>query len=147
MQQQLMNHSPDLAKLQVEGFDIMVDGAYLFVRNLPYVDLNKTIKYGTLICLINWASPTRTGTPFDHTSYFCGERPCDFLGNPIRGLVNNSNKQQLTDKITADHYFSSKPSSGNYADNYEKVSTYAKIIGSHAQALDSTVTWKPLKDN
>ncbi|MBD1395134.1 DUF6791 domain-containing protein [Mucilaginibacter glaciei] len=145
MQQQLISLSPDLARLEAEGFDISVDGAYLITRRLPYVDAQKKVQYGTLICVLTLATPTRTGQPQDHTSYFCGETPCDSLGVGLTGLVNNSNKQQLTNMLVADHYFSSKPASGNYPDFYEKVSTYAKIIGVQAQAIDPAVTWKPLK--
>lgn len=145
MQQPLISHSPDLAKLDDEGFDIVVNGSYLIVHSLPYVDGQKTIRYGSLICILTLATPTRTGAPPDHTSYFCGDAPCDANGVLLSGLVNNSNKQQLTVEISADHYFSSKPSAGNYVDYYEKVVTYARIMGSQAQALDPKVSWKQKK--
>jgi hypothetical protein len=64
----------------------------------------------------------------------------------LTGLVNSSNYVQLTPEISGDHYFSSKPPTGNYSDYYEKIATYAKIIGSQAQAIDPSVTWKPLKN-
>lgn len=147
MQQQQINHNKDLTRLQSEGFDITVDGVYLITRHLPYVNSKKEIKYGVLVCLLALYSPTKTGPPQDHTCFFCGETPCDITGKELTGLVNNSRKQFLTNTITADHYFSSRLSTGDYPDFYEKVNTYAKIIGSQAQALDFTVTWKPFKNN
>jgi hypothetical protein len=147
MQQQLINHSADLKRLQDEGFDILVDGGYLLTRRLPYVNSEKAIQYGTLVCVLTLATPTRTGQPPNHTAYFCGSTPCDAAGVALDSIINQSNKQQLNTQLTVDHYFSSKPASGNYPDYYEKVATYAKILGSQAQALDPSVTWKPLNQH
>lgn len=146
MQQQLINHSPDLFKLRNEGFDITVDGGYLITRHIPYVTSDKVVQYGTLICILTLATPTRTGIPPDHTIYFCGTTPCDFNGVALSSVINNSSKQRLTNELTVDHYFSSKPRNGNYPDYYEKIATYAKILGSQAQVLDSAATWKPIKN-
>lgn len=147
MQQLLINHSPDLKKLQDQGYDILADGGYLFTRHVPYLDANRTIKYGSLVCLLTLATPTRVGRPQDHTIYFCGEVPCDAQGVALHAVINESRRQQLTQTIAIDHYFSSKPPTGNYSDFYEKVSTYAKILGSQAQAIDPSITWTPLKIN
>jgi len=146
MQQQLISHSPDLKRLQDEGYEIAVDGAYLFTRNLPYLNSDKHVLYGTLVCLLTLATPTRAGSPQDHTIYFIGAIPCDADGNALTAIINQSLKQQLTNTLTVDHFFSSRPPSGNYPDFYEKISTYAKILGSQAQSIDPAVTWKPLKN-
>jgi hypothetical protein len=145
MQQQLISHSPDLKRLQDEGYEIAVDGAYLFTHHLPYLNSDKCVQYGTLVCLLTLATPTRAGIPQDHTIYFKGATPCDADGKALIAIINQSHTQQLTNTITVDHFFSSKPPSGNYPDFYEKISTYAKILGAQAQSIDSTVTWKPLK--
>lgn len=146
MQQQLINHSPDLKKLQDQGYDILTDGGYLLTRHVPYLDANLTVKYGTLVCLLTLVTPTRAGSPQDHTIYFCGEVPCDAQGIALHAVINESRSQQLTPDIAIDHYFSSKPPSGNYPNFYDKVSTYAKILGSQAQAIDPSATWTPLKN-
>jgi hypothetical protein len=146
MQPQLISHSPDLARLLAEGFDIEVNGSYLITRRLPYVNSQRTVQYGTLICILTLTTPTQTGTPPDHTCYFRGETPCDIAGVALMGLVNSSYHVQITPEISGDHYFSSKPSTGSYLNYYEKVATYAKIIGSQAQAIDPSVTWKPLRN-
>src|ERR1035437_4110987 len=99
MQQELINHSPDLMKLLEGGYEFEVIGGHLLVHHIPYLNNDKVIKLGTLVCVLTLASPTRTAQPQDHTIYFCGETPCDVNGNPLTAIINNSNNQQLTGTI------------------------------------------------
>lgn len=145
MQQQLINHNPDLNRLQEDGYDIAVFGGYLVVRQIPYVTPSKQLDFGTLICVLNYAGPTKISPPPDHTIYFCGETPCSSDGTPLNSIINNSQRQQLTAELLATHYFSSKPLSGNYPNYYEKIRTYAEILSIHAKAIDKSVTTKPFK--
>lgn len=148
MQQQLINLSPDLKKLQDEGYQIEVKGGgHLVAHHIPYVNLNKEVKFGVLVCPLTLASPTRTGIPPDHTISFCGELPCDSKGNPLTAIINHSNPTPLTEGIIANHYFSSKPVTGNYPNYYDKIRTYAEILSIHAKEIDNTVTTKPNKIN
>lgn len=142
MQQQLINHSPDLKKLWDEGFELEVNGGHLLVHHIPYLNSSLEIKYGTLVSVLTLSSPTRTAPPQDHTIYFCGEVPCDVNGVSLIAIINNSNKQKLSESIVADHYFSSKPLKGNYPDFYEKIRTYSEILCSQAKAIDKSVTTK-----
>lgn len=143
MLQQLINHSPDLKKLSDEGFDIEVNGGHLLVHQIPYVNSKCEIKYGTIVAVLNFATPHKTGRPPDHTVHFCGDTPCDYKGAPLTAIINNSNTNKLTDTITVNHYFSSKPACGYYSDYYEKISTYAEILTSQARKLDQNVSSKP----
>ncbi|HEU5051541.1 MAG TPA: ThiF family adenylyltransferase [Hanamia sp.] len=143
MRQQLINHSPDLAKLSDEGFDIEIIGGHLLVHQLPYVTINCEIKYGTIVTVLNFATPDKVGRPPDHTVYFCGETPCDHTGAPLTAIINNSNEVKLTESITANHYFSSKPKCGYYQDYYEKINTYSEILASQARKLDANISNKP----
>jgi len=145
MPQQLINLNPDLNRLQEEGYDIEVKGGYLVVRQIPYATSTKNIAVGTLICILNYASPSRISTPPDHTIFFSGETPCNSDGQPLVAIINNSNRQQLTSELLATHYFSSKPLSGNYPNYYEKIRTYAEILSINAKAIDNSVTTKPFK--
>lgn len=145
MPQQLINHSPDLKRLQDEGYEFEVSGGHLIVHHIPYVNPEKEIKYGTLVCVLTLASPNRTARPPDHTIYFCGETPCNADGTALTSIINNSNRQQLTESILVNHYFSSKPASGNYENYYEKVRTYSEILSAQAKSIDNTVTTKPNK--
>lgn len=145
MLHKLINLNPDLNRLQEEGYDIEVKGGHLVVRQIPYATPLKSVAFGTLICVLNYASPTKISTPPDHTIYFNGETPCNANGQPLVAIINNSNRQQLTSELLATHYFSSKPLSGNYPNYYEKIRTYAEILSINAKAIDNTVTTKPFK--
>ena len=145
MQQQLISLNPDLNRLQEEGYDIEVKGGHLVVRQIPYATPSKNVAYGTLVCVLNYATPTKISTPPDHTIFFCGEMPCNSDGQPLVAIISNSNRQQLTSELLITHYFSSKPSSGNYSNFYEKIRTYAEILSINAKAIDIKVTTKPLK--
>ena len=138
MLQQLINHSTDLKKLLDEGYQIEVNGGYLLVHQIPFVNTNCQIQYGTIVTILNLATPDKVGAPPDHTVYFKGDAPCDTEGNELTAIINNSNATQLTDLILVNHYLSSKPKTGNYPDYYEKIHTYAEIISSYAKAIDSS---------
>ncbi|HEY4064668.1 MAG TPA: DUF6791 domain-containing protein [Puia sp.] len=144
MQQQLINLSPDLKRLQDEGYDLDVStGQFLLVRHIPYVTLSRQVKLGTIVCTLTLASPTRTAPPPDHTVYFCGEIPCEAGGLPLNAIINNSNRQQLRPGLFVDHYFSSKPASGRYDSYYDKIRTYAEILCAQAQVIDCHATCRP----
>lgn len=145
MQQQLINLNPDLHQLWIEGYDLEIIGGHLLVHRIPYVTVSKTVRYGTLVCVLTMASPTRTAPPPDHTIYFQGDTPCDAGGNALVAIINNSQQQQLTRALVVNHYFSSRPVSGNYANYYEKIRTYSEILSAQAKALDKHVTSKPNK--
>jgi hypothetical protein len=145
MHQQLINLNSDLNRLQEEGYDIEVKGGHLVVRQIPYATPTKNVAFGTLICVLNYASPTKISIPPDHTIYFNGETPCNANGQPLDAIINNYNRVQLTSELMATHYFSSKPLSGNYPNYYEKIRTYTEILSINAKAIDGTVTTKPFK--
>lgn len=144
MLQQLINHSPDINKLYVEGYDLeIIDDRFLLCHHIPYVTLTKQIKYGTLACALTLATPYRTSRPPDHTIYFIGETPCESTGLALNSIINNNNRQHLYGSIWANFYFSSKPVSGYYANYYDKIRTYAQILSSEARVINSAVTARP----
>lgn len=143
MQQQLINLSPDLLKLQEEGYQLEINGGYLIVHHIPYVNKIGEVKYGMFVCLLTLSGPNRVGIPKDHTIYFKGEVPCDSDSIPLNSIINNSQNVQLTENILVNHYFSSKPLSGKYSNYYEKIRTYSEILSSQAKAIDSLATSKP----
>jgi hypothetical protein len=143
MLQQLISHSPDIKRLVDEGYELEVSGAYLLVHHIPYVTSNRQVKYGSMVMVLTLASPNRTAPPQDHTVWFCGEKPCDAQGQVLVSIINSSGDQQITSTIRINHYFSSKPVSGKYADFYEKIRTYAEIMGSQARIVDPAASAKP----
>jgi hypothetical protein len=136
MQQLLIDHSPDLKQLQDSGYKLEISGGqFLLVHHIPYLNSWCEIKDGTLVCVLTLSTPTKTGPPHNHTAYFIGDTPCDSDGNALIGIINNSTIQKLSDNIVVNHYFSAKPPSGNYVDNYEKVRTYYMILSSQVDEL------------
>ena len=59
-------------------------------------------------------------------------------------IRHSSSEFKLADGITAQHYFSHKPSTG-CADYYEKVTTYANVISDQARAIDPKVDARTFK--
>jgi hypothetical protein len=139
MSQQLISRSPDLQRLRDEGYDIEVRSSYLLVKNVPYVNSRKEIKFGTLVSDLSLAGDVTT-TPGTHVAYFAGDHPCDKNGSELHRIKHGSARQQLGPNLEVNHAFSSKPLSGRYADYYEKMTTYVAIISSPAHALDPCVT-------
>ena len=73
---QLNDHSPDLLRLQREGYDIAVRGGYLLLNHIPYVTESRTIKSGTLVSELTMSGDATT-KPSTHVVMFAGEVPCD----------------------------------------------------------------------
>ncbi|HEX7708318.1 MAG TPA: ThiF family adenylyltransferase [Thermoanaerobaculia bacterium] len=95
-----------------------------------------------LISKLTIAADDTTGPPADHVAYFIGDYPCRADGTPIEGIRHKASRTTLTPDLVADHSFSSKPQAGRYADYYEKMTTYASIIASQAQAIDPELSPK-----
>lgn len=145
MQHQLISLSPDLKQIRDEGYEIEINGGYVCIHHIPYVTGKKEIKYGVLITSLNLASPTVAGTPHDHTIYFCGETPCHITGEAMTEIINSSPNKPLVASLIGNHYLSSKPASGSYANYYDKIVRYASLISVAAKALDPSVTAKTNK--
>lgn len=143
MLQQLINHSPDLKRLQDEGYELEVKGGYLLIHHIPYVTHLREIKYGILVSELSLANSQRTIKPSTHVINFIGEYPCNADGTIITA-IQHSNQQNLGHGIVINFSFSNKPQSG-YVDYYEKVSTYGTIISSPAKSIDPLVTEKTFR--
>jgi len=140
MSHKLINHSADLKRLQDEGYEVEIKGAFVLVGHVPYVNAGKQIKYGTLISTLNLAG-NRTAPPENHVIYFIGEHPCNWDGSLIQAIRHASNTQVLDQNlgITVNHSFSNKPPNGppnGYHNYYDKFASYVGVISSQAEALD-----------
>lgn len=144
MLQQLIGHSPDLKRLQEEGYELEYKGGYLLIHQIPYVTSQREIKRGVLVSELTLANNYTTTAPNTHVINFIGEYPCNNDGSAISALQHGSNNQNLGDGIVINHSFSNKPPHG-YPNYYEKVSTYVKVISSQAQKIDTNVTWKTFR--
>jgi hypothetical protein len=145
MSQRPISLSPDLKRLRDEGYTVEIRSAHLLVHDIPYVNSHQQVARGTLVSTLTLAGDM-TRPPDTHMAYFIGAYPCNSDGSEISQIRNSSGTLQLGDQLTANHWFSSKPTSGgvqrNYLDYYEKMTTYATIIASPASSIDPTSTPK-----
>lgn len=139
MSPQLISRSPDLLRLQEEGYEVSVVGAHLVIRNVPYVTQASAVARGTLVSTL-CLSGDRTQRPDTHVAMFSGEVPCDAQGRPLSRIINSSSVQSLGGDLVVNHMFSSKPKVGHYADYHEKMTTYAAILSNEAEAIDPEAT-------
>lgn len=129
--------SPHLGQLLADGYSISIKAGYLLVHEVTYVNAARQILKGTLVTSLNLAGDIAR-QPHDHTMYFIGEFPCDQHGRPLEAIRNHSNRTELAPGLVADHYFSAKPTKGNYDDYHEKVVVYAGLLSGPALAIDPT---------
>ncbi|HEY8948349.1 MAG TPA: ThiF family adenylyltransferase [Rhizomicrobium sp.] len=138
----LIARSPDLKRLRDEGYDVQLVQGYLLVRDVPYLNNKREIKRGTLIAALTMANNVAL-QPADHVALFAGEYPCHVDGNPIERIRNSVNNTDVGAGVISTFSFSAKPKpAGNYANFYDKMSTYADILSGPAQAIDPSITAK-----
>ncbi len=138
MSHKLISLNPDLKRLRDEGYNIEIRETHLLVKDIPYVDCNRTIQKGVLVSPLTLAGD-KTSPPNTHVVHFDGAHPCNADGTEIKPLIHQAITSNLGKDLTIQRSFSHKPAAG-YPDHYSKMSTYAAIISHQAQALDSSVT-------
>jgi len=138
MQQQLISRSPDLQRLQDDGYELEIRGGYLLIRHVPYVNANREVQYGTLVSTLNLSGDV-TSAPDTHVVDFIGSAPCDGEGRRLEQIIAGEGARQLAPGIGVTFSFSSKPLTG-YPDYHAKMTTYVAILTSHAQAIDPDAT-------
>ena len=135
MSHALFSRNADLKRLREEGFFVQVTGGFLVMREVPYVDSTREVRFGTLISSLTMAGD-ETRMPDTHVIHFDGEYPCHADGTPIASISNQTGAFNLGHGLTARHAFSSKPE-GGYRDYHHKMSTYAAILSGPAAHLKS----------
>jgi hypothetical protein len=135
----LINRSPDLKRLRDEGYDVEIRSNYLLVKQVPYVNEQRAVVFGTLVSELT-LSGERTVKPHTHVMHFAGMYPCHRDGSPINQIRNQTQTRQLAPEVTIHHSFSSKPPGGKYKDYYEKVTAYVRILSGPAESIDPNIT-------
>jgi hypothetical protein len=146
MSQKLISLSPDLKHLRDEGYEIEIRHGHLLIHSIPYVNAARKVQSGTLVSELSLAGD-KTVKPNTHVVFFQGEYPCSNEGVPLEQIRHASGKKKLAGDIVIDHSFSNKPSEG-YANYYEKMTQYVKIVSHPAKALDDNIdprTFKPIE--
>lgn len=138
MFQQLVSHNPDIEKLLKVGFSIAFDTNHLVIRDVPYLDKNKGLQFGTFVSKLDCVNRYEV-RPADHTIYFSGESPCSLNGEPIKNIGDSPVSLKLSDAcqdFAIQRRFSCKPSgAGKYEDIFHKVETYLAIVSGPAMEL------------
>ena len=114
--------SPDLKRLDDDGYEIEVRGGYVLVKHVPYVAEDCNIRYGILISTLSLAGDVTT-KPDSHTVWFVGGIPCDQNGNSLEDSLVAGHRQELDNGLVADYLFSRKPAAG-YSDYYHKMTKH-----------------------
>lgn len=143
MSSSLIAHSPDLQRLLVEGYEVEVCEGYVLLRNVPYVAPRKVVRRGVLATSFEHDGE-RVLAPQDHVALFAGEMPSHSDGTPMTELVVGTGPALWQD-VRVTYTCSRKPRTEtaqprNYLDLYEKLTTYANILGSEARKLEPGTT-------
>ncbi len=131
MSSELINRSPDLQRLQGEGYEVEVQSGYLLIHSVPYVNSCGEIANGVLVTDLTLNSD-QTQKPSDHQVWFIGEQPCNRDGSAITGIGCRTNTQTLSEGLEVHHRFSCKPT-GGYPNYYAKMTRYVEIISNQAR--------------
>jgi hypothetical protein len=128
--------SPDLLRLQNEGYDLEIRGGFLLIRSVPYVNSSCQVKSGTLISTLH-LSADKTNKPNDHVAHWIGEHPCHADGSKVTAIENGSKPQDLGHGIQTSFTFSAK---ADYRDYHHKMTTYIGRITGEATKIDPEAT-------
>ncbi len=139
MSRALFSLNPDLARLRSEGYFMRIQGSFLVMLEVPYVDAQRQVRFGTLVSALDLAGD-RTREPETHVLTWDGDFPCNADGTPLQGISHAAPNTDLGHGLTARYSFSSKPSDLGYADYYAKMATYATIVSGPAAVLQPGIS-------
>lgn len=132
--------SPDVAHLVSDGFSVRVTDKYLIVSDIPYLIDDGTVKTdGMIASALERDSEGRAKRPHDHTVNFFGEKPpCDNAGRPLD--IRAGDGSFMIDGRKALIYCSRHKRGGEYADFYEKMTSYVSFISAPVRMVDDKAT-------
>jgi hypothetical protein len=133
--------SPDLKRLRDEGYAVQIKGNLLVLTGVPYVNVAREVRTGTLISPLVLAGEV-TCPPDTHIVWWDGEFPCDPDGVPIDALRHRDQYCDLGHGVSARHSFSNKPIEG-YQDYHHKMTTYVAVIAGSAATVAPGANARP----
>lgn len=143
MSQRLISRSPDLQRLQSEGYEVSIRGGWLLIEHVPYRNPAGAVAYGTLVSNLELQGDA-TVQPTDHRAWFVGEVPHATNGAEMTALIGSNEQIGIDQGLRTNFMFSRKLKDGNtvrpYTDYYEKVMTYLGEVSAPALALDPEAT-------
>jgi hypothetical protein len=134
----LVDRSPDLARLVEDGFDIEIRDTNLLVHHVPYVTVDGGVSYCVLVSELT-TNGERTDTPGQHDVRVVGGVPYDHQGSPIFVVIDQE-RFDYGNGLVASCRMSAKPHGRMPTDYHEKITTYVRILGQPARAIDPTAS-------
>ena len=137
----LISRSPDLARLDSEGYVIDIREGSLLVEDIPY-ESGGVVRLGTLVCAVE-DDTTRTHPPSDHTVWWSGDKPNASLMELPRSPVCSTDAR-VVGGVKVRYQLSIKPRSADgtwksYPNYYDKATTYADFLVRSARSIDPCV--------
>jgi hypothetical protein len=139
-----ISRSPDLARLEAEGFRLrIVPGSayHLLVERIPAVNSHRKVALGTLYCPLEINREGKTVNPVSsHQCWWIGaEAPCDSSGRVMSEMISNTAAENKGDDIVTMVAFSRKRVDKTaYPDLHEKIWAYVRMIWHEALVIDPT---------
>jgi molybdopterin/thiamine biosynthesis adenylyltransferase len=128
---ELANHNEDIRRLLNKGYALGVDGAYLVVRDIPYLDQQMALQVGAIVTALEFIDKFRV-TQVDHQIYFAGSAPYGLDGQAIPNLGGGPVAIPLNKSDTVvQRSFSNKPV-GGFANFFDKIEHYVRVIAGPA---------------
>jgi len=144
----LVNHNQDIKRLVEKGYAVSIDSNHLVVRDIPYLDSNKSLQHGSIVSKLIFIDDKHVKID-DHQIFFCGAHPCELDGSQIRNLGGGLTNISLSSKdLIVERSFSNKPPNG-FPDLYEKIESYVNIISGPAITLHNAnpLTFRVIEEN
>lgn len=138
MFQKLVSHNADLRRLVERGCAVAFHGAYLVVRDVPYLDSGRKLQVGAIVTKLVLVDKVNA-TLEDHQVFFAGSVPHGLDGKPIPNLGGGPTTLALGEAckdVVVQRSFSNKPKdTGKFADFFAKIESYLTILSGPAMEL------------
>jgi molybdopterin/thiamine biosynthesis adenylyltransferase len=128
---ELANHNDDIRRLIDKGYALRIDGAYLVVRDIGYLDERQALQVGAIVSKLEFIDKHRV-KQVDHQIYFSGSVPYGLDGKPIPNLGGGPVTIELSKTdVVVQRSFSNKPE-GGFANFFDKIEHYVRLIAAPA---------------
>jgi len=142
--QKLVSHNPDLKLLVEKGYAVAIDGGYLLVRDIPYLDSTKALQWGAFVAKLVFTD-TEHFQQDDHQVFFAGSVPHGLDGRLIPNLGGGAVQIELSainQDVKVERSFSNKPkATGAFANFFEKIESYVTIVAGPAMELHNVTPY------
>ena len=136
MSHPLVEANEDLRRLRDEGYNISILGANLIAHDIPYLNQKREVRYDGVLVSTMSLSAEILNKPDTHQIRFSGECPYGSDGQPLAALSLVEEKVRISEKLTTQYHFSSKPRRQYYESYQEKIKIYASHLCGPATTVD-----------